>query len=174
MNTLEDDRGKIWEKDEDKVRVISKRNFGWDNERTWGEDGTTEITQDDIKEIEGDLREALQGTSNSSASGLDGISYRFIKAIKDTVLGTLLFHQLASYIVRGEIPTEFQLSKVVMIPKPSKDHKHVKGWRPINLINCVGKLEEKVVANKLQEGGLLHWGQYGAVKGRLATEAMFR
>ena len=90
------------------------------------------------------------------------------------MLGTLLFHQLASYIVRGEIPIEFQLSKVVMIPKPGKDHKHVKGWRPINLINCVGKLGEKVVANKLQEGGLLHWGQYGAVKGRSATEAVFR
>ena len=124
--------------------------------------------------MEGDLREALQGTSNSSAPGPDGISYRFIKAIKDTVLGTLLFRQLASYIARGEIPTEFQLSKVMMIPKPGKNYKHMKGWRPINLINCVGKLGEKVVAKKLQEGDLLHWGQYGAVKGRSATEAVFR
>ena len=55
MNTLEDDERKIWEKDEDKGRVISKRNFGWDNERTWGEDGTIGITQGDIKEMEGDL-----------------------------------------------------------------------------------------------------------------------
>ena len=127
MDMLEDDGGKIWEKDDDKVRLISERNFGWDNERTWGEDGSTGITQDNIKEMEGDLREALQGTSNCSASGPDGISYRFIKAIKDIVLGTLLFRQLASYIAKGEIPAEFQLSKVVMIPKPGKDHKHVQG-----------------------------------------------
>ena len=85
------------------------------------------ITQDGIEEIEGDLREVLQGTSNSSAPGPDGISYRFIKAIKDTVLGTLLYRQLASYIAKGEIPVKFQLSKVMLIPKLGKDHKHVKG-----------------------------------------------
>ena len=90
------------------------------------------------------------------------------------MLDILLFRQLASYIARGEVSIEFQLSKVVMIPKPSKDHKYVKGWRPINLINCVGKLGEKVVANKLQEGALLHWGQYGAIKGRSVTEVVFR
>ena len=28
----------------------------------------------------------------------------------------------------------------------------MKSWRPINLINCVGKLGEKVVADTLQEG----------------------
>ena len=118
MCTLENDEGKIWKKDEDKVRVISRRNFRWDDERTWGEDGTRRFIQDDVKEIEGELREALQGMSNSSAPGPDGISYRFIKAIKDTVLDELLFCQLASYIAKGEIPTEFQLSKVMMIPKP--------------------------------------------------------
>ena len=38
-----------------------------------------------------------------------------------------------------------------MIPKPTKDYIQLKGWRPINLINCVGRLEEKVVADELQE-----------------------
>jgi len=43
-----------------------------------------------------------------------------------------------------------------MIPKPGKDHGKTKGWRPINLINCIGKLGDKVVADRLQESGLLH------------------
>ena len=174
MGTLQDDDGNIWEQEQDKVRIISERNFGWDPGRVWEESEIGEGSQEAIKNLEGELKKALQGTSNSSAPGPDGISYRFIKAIKDTELGKNLFHQLATNLSRGHIPTDFQRSKVVMIPKPGKDHKHVKGWRPINLINCVGKLGEKVVADKLQESGSLHWEQYGGVRGRSATEAVFR
>jgi len=61
-----------------------------------------------------------------------------------------------------------------MIPKPGKDQSKTKGWRPINLINCVGKLGEKVVADCLQESGLLHRHIFGSVKGRSATEAALR
>jgi len=42
-------------------------------------------------------------------------------------------------------PEEWQHSKVVMITKPGKDLYKTKRWRPINLINCVRKLVEKVV-----------------------------
>ena len=63
---------------------------------------------------------------------------------------------------------------MVFIPKPNKDHKAAKGWRPITLINCIGKLAEKVVADELQEAGLFHNGQYGRIKGRSALEAMMR
>ena len=34
-----------------------------------------------------------------------------------------------------------------------EDHRAAKGWRPINFINCIGKLAEKVVAENLQERG---------------------
>ena len=46
--------------------------------------------------------------------------------------------------------------------------------KPFNLINCIGKLVEKVVADELQEAGLFHKGQYGGIKGRSALEAMTR
>ena len=45
---------------------------------------------------------------------------------------------------------------MVFILKPKKDHKTAKGWRPINLINCIRKLAEKVVADELQEAGLFY------------------
>jgi len=62
-----------------------------------------------------------------------------------------------------------------MIPKPGKDHREAKAWRPINLINCVGKLAEKVVANDLQQvAELFHKHQFGCRRGRSATEALFR
>ena len=119
-----------------------------------------------VVELEEKVRGALRGTSNRVAPGPDGISYRFIKMVLDTRLGTSLRE--------GSIPEEWRLSKVVFIPKPNKDHKAAKGWRPINLINWVGKLAEKVVADGLQEAGLFHRGQYGGIKGRSALEAMTR
>lgn len=70
---------------------------------------------------------------------------------------------------------EWQAAKVVMIPKPGKDHQEARAWRPIKLINCVGKRAEKVVANDLQQVAILfHRHQFGCHKGRSATEALFR
>ena len=61
-----------------------------------------------------------------------------------------------------------------MISKPGKDHVQLKGWRPVNLINCICKLGEKVVADELPEAGLLHRHQFGSIKGRSAIEPVFR
>lgn len=85
-----------------------------------------------------------------------------------------MFKEVARNLGTGRIPEEWQFSKVVIIPKPGKDHGKTKGWRPINLINCIGKLGEKVVADRLQGGGLLHRHQFGSVKGRSATKAALR
>ena len=64
--------------------------------------------------------------------------------------------------------------RVVLIPKPGRDLTVTKSWRPINLINCIGKLGEKVVADHPQDAELLHHHQFEAVKERLALEVVFR
>ena len=64
--------------------------------------------------------------------------------------------------------------RVVLITKPGRDLTRTKSWRPINLINCVRKLGEKVVADALQDIDLLYGKQFGGVKSRLALEAVFR
>jgi len=120
------------------------------------------------------VRKVLSGTSNSSVLGPDGIGYRLIKMVIGTKLGDELIKEMVENLARGRIPVEWQNSKVVIIPKPGKDHNKTKGWRPINLINCIGKLGEKVVANRLQESGLLHSHQFGSVKRRSPTEAALR
>ena len=40
------------------------------------------------------------------ASGLDGISYRFIKRIKDTILVEKVIKKVASNLIKGTIPRE--------------------------------------------------------------------
>lgn len=61
-----------------------------------------------------------------------------------------------------------------MIPKLEKKHEKTKRWRSINLINCIGKLGEKVVVEVLQGCELLHKHQFRSVKDRLAIEAALR
>ena len=40
--------------------------------------------------------------------------------------------------------------KVVFTLKPNKDHQAAQGWRPINVINYISKLVDRVVADELQ------------------------
>ena len=109
---------------------------------------------------------ALQGTSSKSALGLDGISYRLIKLAVKGPLEDTLFEQIAKELSNGTMPGEWQACTVIMIPKPGKDYLKARAWRPINLINCVGKLVAKVVANDLQQVvGLFHRHQFGCRRG---------
>jgi len=129
-------------------------------------DQTTGIGQEEMELL---VRKALAATSNKSVPGLDGIGYKLIEQVLDIKLGRELICEVAEKLVKGKIPKEWQHSKVVMIPKPGKDNSETKDWRPINLINCVSKLGQKVVAVRLQESGLLHQHQFGSVEGRYSN-----
>ena len=50
------------------------------------------------------LEKALQAPSNRSSPRLACISYRFIKAVKDIVLGDHLLDQLANALNQGKAP----------------------------------------------------------------------
>jgi len=130
--------------------------------------------EEEVEEMVDRVERALMGTKNSSAPGPDGISYRLIKAIKDTPLEQGLLQEVVENLLKGVIPKRWKEMRVVLIPKPGRDLTKTKSWRPINLINCIGKLEEKVVADQLQEANLLHHHQFGGVKGRSALEVVFR
>jgi len=180
MGDLTDLVGVPLKTDSEKKNGLIRDHFGWRNEGRNVDEieeererypGLTGINQEKMEEL---LRKALAGTSNKSAPGPDRIRYKLIKRVLDLKLGSELIREVAENLIKGRIPKEWQHSKVVMIPKAGKDHSKTKGWRPINLINCIGKLVEKVVADRLQESGLLHRHQFGSVKGRSATEAALR
>jgi len=67
----------------------------------------------------------------------------------------------------------------VVIPKPNKpDYGVAKAYRVITLLNCLGKVVEKVTANAIAEEcerrRLLHDGQFGCRKRRSAIDAVGR
>ena len=180
MKELWDDKGRKLEGDSEKAEALVKRNFITDRETNddneqEGEGGReVDRGSKEWEEYKSEAKEALRTTKNSSAPGPDGINYKAIKTILATPLGEALLDEVADSLYTGEIPNVWREMKVVMIPKPGKDHQQAKAWRPINLINCIGKIGEKVVANRLQEAGLLHDLQFGSVKERSSIDAIVR
>ena len=122
------------------------------------------------------VRNALSGIKNNSAAGPDGVGYRLIKAIRDTRLGNELLGEVVAALRGGYIPDRWRDMRVVLIPKPGRDLTQTKNWRPLNLINSIGKLGEKVVADRIQEEGssILHHQQYGSVLGCSAVEVLYK
>ena len=116
------------------------------------------------------LRQALSKTNSHSTPGPDRISYRLLKLLKDTRLGSQTIDILADFLsgrrtILSGLGDGREIT-VVMIPKIGKALNKVKGWRPIVLINCLLKLMDKVVANILQDLSVFHQGQYGSRKNR--------
>ena len=124
-----------------------------------------------------ELWDALGPTTNSSAPGPDHVTWRHIKialCFPDTDAAlTNLFNKICQ---AGTWPTHFKDSISVIIPKPNKpDYTIPKAYRPIALLNTLGKLLTKILANRLQhdavEFGLLHRDQFGGVKGHSTIDA---
>ena len=65
-----------------------------------------------------------------------------------------------------------------MVPKPGKNHKEAKNWRPISLLSCLGKLYERIITSRLnaylEQKNLLSIFQSGFRKGRMTSEQLFR
>ena len=65
-----------------------------------------------------------------------------------------------------------------MLPKPGKDKKLAKNHRPISLLPCLGKVYERIIANRLSShmeiNKLFSPFQSGFRKGHMAPEQLFR
>ena len=134
MKSLVDDNNKPCDTDNDKLRGLVDRNFFTREQQPLVAEAVAEECAEgeeaggySLEELKGKMRKALRGTSNRSAPGPDGISYRFIKAVLDTKLGEEVVGEVAEPLRAGRIPEAWQNSKVVFIQKANKDHKTAKG-----------------------------------------------
>jgi len=136
MGDLTDTTGIPLKTDNEKKNGIIKDHFGWRNagmkvdeeeEEREKYPGLTGIKQEKMEEL---VRKALAGTSNKSAPGPDGIGYKLIKRVLDLKLGRELIGEVPENLIHGTIPKEWQHSKVVMIPKPGKDHSKRRAGEP--------------------------------------------
>ena len=95
---------------------------------------------------------ALSSCNNSSAPGPDKLSWNYLKIIfKDNeCLNT--FVQIANACINlGYWLLHFKISTTIVIPKPNKKlYNSPKLFKPIVLLNTMGKLIEKAIEERLQ------------------------
>jgi len=117
-----------------------------------------------------EFRLAITNCNNSSAPGLDKLSWSHLKTIlKDDECLNVIIYIANVCIELGYWPSHFKKSTTVIISKPNKNlYDLSKSFRPIVLLNTVGKLIEKVIGERLQFNmvvdNFIHPSQLGGLK----------
>ena len=98
-----------------------------------------------------EFRNAITNCSNSSTLGPDKLSWNHFKIIiKDDKCLSNIISIANTYIDLGYQPAYFKRSIMIVIPKPNKQlYDFSKLFRPIVLLNTVGKLIKKVIGERL-------------------------
>ncbi|XP_076388094.1 uncharacterized protein LOC143264504 [Megachile rotundata] len=92
-----------------------------------------------------ELERAIRVVKSKTAPGEDGIEFGIIKKLTKRWKKSLL--ELFNEVWRnGRVPTRWKETRVRLIPKPQK-----RALRPISLLNCLGKIREKMVNERLRD-----------------------
>ena len=116
-----------------------------------------------------EVHDAIALTNNNSAPGPDRITWELLKmAFQVNGAPEGLCHLFNRIRASGTWPSWFKQSSCVIIPKPNKPKYNIpKAFRPISLLNTIGKLLTKVIAARMQfdclKYDILHPGQCGGV-----------
>jgi len=96
-----------------------------------------------------EISTALLSCSNSSAPGLSGINYKLVKWA--FMASPQRFVDIYNYSIRlGLHP--WRVAKIVPVLKPNKvDYSLPKSFRPVSLLECCGKLLEKIIARRVND-----------------------
>lgn len=175
MGRLRDANGAWLESERDKGEGLVKDLFGEVTAQAkMGEEGGRVCPYTEQEVIRW-VWKALSGLKNKSAADIDGVGYTLIKAVREMRLGVEVLEVVGS-LRRGYIPDQWRNMRVVLIPKPGQDLTQTKNWSLLNLINCIGKLGEKVVAGRIRDEGssILHHQQYGSVRSRSAVDVLYK
>ena len=113
---------------------------------------------------------------NNSATGPNRVGYRVIKAVRDTRPGAEVLGEVVAALQEWCTPDRWRDMRVVLILKLCCDLTQTKNWQPLNLINCVGKLGEKVVADMIQDKcvAVLNHQHYGSVCGGSDVDILYK
>ncbi|KAI0997925.1 hypothetical protein K3495_g10264 [Podosphaera aphanis] len=127
------------------------------------------ITSAEIEEILGQL-------PSDKAPGPDGIPNRLLKNCKET-LSKVLADLFNACLTHGYHPKGFKESTTIVLRKSQKSRYDTpKAYRPIALLNTMGKLLEKLVANRIskvaEDHNLLPDEQMGARPKRSTISAI--
>lgn len=122
-----------------------------------------------------ELVEAVHKMRNKKAPGADGVTSELVKALFEIDPNYCLSLFNKSWI-SGSFPSEWKIAKLVLIEKGKKDSQGNMTYRPICLLNVLGKVMEHLIKARLtkemREKGVLADTQFGFREGRSTLDAM--
>ena len=99
---------------------------------------------------------AINKGKDSSAAGIDGISYRLLKML-DPDAHRALAKMFSACLETGTTPRQWRVAKVKMLFKldaaaaASGEAKHPTNYRGISLLDCIGKTFERVLHRRMMQ-----------------------
>lgn len=124
-----------------------------------------------------EVKRHVKNLKNAKAPGLDGIKPIVLKKMPDSLfkIVTNIFNWCLG---NSYFPKLFKVAKVVPILKKGKDSKIPKSYRPISMLNCLDKVFEKIIFQRLIEftenNSILKEEQFGFRKQHSTTHQVKR
>jgi len=111
-----------------------------------------------------EVHEAIRGLKVSKAPGLNGVLNMALKHLPRRAV-SLLARIFNAVIRNHHFPHTRKHARVISILKPGKDPALPSSYRPINLLDTIGKLFEKIILARIlhvvNERGLMRYEQFG-------------
>ena len=109
----------------------------------------SEDCQEFVDVTRSEVESNLKSSNQRSAPGASGISFRALKWAWEVNQDVIFF--IVRWSVRlGFHHPDWKTSIMTVLPKPNKpDYASPRAYRPIQLLECLGKLVEKIVARRL-------------------------
>ena len=122
-----------------------------------------------------EFRSAINHTADKTP-GKDGIRIKQIKSLPPNYIKAIINVHNSS-LASKYFPELSKITSMIFIHKPFKDLKDPYGYRPISLLNILGKLLEKIIAQRylyfLEHHNILADLQFGFRKGRSTQHPIF-
>ena len=122
-----------------------------------------------------EFRQAINKYNNSSVPGLNKLTWRHLKfVLKQNDCLNNIINIADACIILEYWPNHFKRSTMIVIPKPNKQtYDYPKSFCPIVLLNTLGKLIKKVIAERLQfhvvANNFIDQSQLGGLKFKSTT-----
>lgn len=122
-----------------------------------------------------ELRTAASRLRNKIAPGIDGIPNEVVKTIVALNPNDLL-SVYNTCLAECTFPSTWKIGRLVLLRKGDKPLGDPTSYRPLCLLDCLGKLFEKILDSRLRhhldDTGGLDERQFGFRKGRSTTDAL--
>lgn len=157
---------------DEKEKEIIQELFPKHKEIKWNEENDNNRIEEFTQE---ELMEACKQIKNKKSPGPDKINPEIVKVVVEAIPEYVL-NTMNKALISGKFPPNWKKARVILLKKPGKLPTEKGAFRPICLINVLGKLLESMIVKRIQleTDGSLSNQQYGFRKGRSTTHAVKR